>query len=497
MLLRRAGIFITTLLLLSACTQEKPLSLNIFYTADVQGFYHSRLEPRLSNQPAGGYGVLKAFLDKQQTPYLLFDGGNWFGGAPEAAISQGMFIQPFLQALPFTAASLSDKDFAFGWPALRAIVRELDYPVLVSNLKLENQIPWPLHDYRIITYQGIKIGVFGLVSPDTVRLYRNRLTDLIVLDPVQTAADMVALLQNKGVDFIILLSSLGNNTADMPADALLAEDVPGIDLILSANKDRELPETERVQKTYIVYPGSKLDNLSHIRVEFDKNKHAREFTFEDIPLLQNKIGGDEELGALAQQVQQETQQKLAARVSWSDQTVTSSLVRESALGDLLADCLHKWAKLDGVILNSDSIRSTLPQGEITEYHLYKMYPYRDNITFLTMKGAAFLKALEASLESKDNFPQIAGFTVEYNPQASAGNKIKRVTLSNGRIVRPAETYRFAVTDHVLSGGFGHDYFIDSLEFKNTFVEARQMMRACLVRQKKISLPQLGRWKTVL
>lgn len=497
MLLRRIGIIIVGILLFCACSQEQRTQVDIFYTADVQGFYHSRLEPRLFNQPAGGYGILKAFLEKREAPYLLFDGGNWFGGSPEATISQGMFIQPFLKAIPFNAASVSDKDFAFGWPALRAVVRELDYPILVSNLKLENQIPWPLHDYKIITHKGIKIGVFGLVGPDTIRLNRTRLTGFTVQDPVQTAMEMVTLLQSKGVDFIILLSSLGDNTADIPADVLLAEDVPGIDLILSANKDRELSETERVHQTYIVYPGSKLDNLGHIRVDFDKSNHARDFSFEDVPLLQNKIGENEELATLAQQIQQETQKKLAARVSSADETVTSSLTHESVLGDLLADCLHKWAKLDGVILNSDSIRSTLPQGEITEYHLYKMYPYRDNITFLTMKGSAFLKAMEASLESKDNFPQIAGFTVEYNPQGRPGNKIKKVTLANGRIVRPQDTYRFAVTDHVLAGGFGHDYFIDSLEFKNTFVEARQMMRACLVRQKKISLPSLGRWKSVL
>lgn len=493
---RNIVLFIS-LFLVGACTQEERIQVNIFYTADVQGFYYSRLEPRLSNQPAGGYGILKAFLAKQEAPFLLFDGGNWFGGSPESTISQGMFIQPFLQSLPFTASSVSDKDFAFGWPALRAIVRELDYPILVSNLKLETQIPWPLHDYKIVTHRGIKIGIFGLVSPDTIRLNRNRLTGMTVQDPVQTATDMVEMLQSKGADFIILLSSLGDNTADMPADVLLAEDVPGIDLILSANKDRELPEIEQVHQTRIVYPGSKLDNLSHIRVDFDKNNRAREFAFENIPLLQNKIGEDEDLTLLAQQVQQETQKKLAVRVSSADERIISSLTHESMLGDLLADCLHKWAKLDGVILNSDSIRSTLPQGEITEYDLYKMYPYRDNITFLTMKGAAFLKALEASLESKDNFPQIAGFTVEYDPQAAAGNKIKKVTLANGRIVRPQDTYRFAVTDHVLAGGFGHDYFIDSLEFKNTFVEARQMMRACLIRQKKISLPSLGRWKSVL
>ncbi len=482
---------------LGACTQERSSHLDIFYTADVQGFYASRPEPRFANQPAGGYGVLKSFLASRTEPYLLFDGGNWFGAAPEAAITQGAYQMSFLKALPYSAASVSDKDFMFGWPALRGIVRELSYPVLVSNLKLDNQIPWPMHDYQIFTHQGMKIGVFGLVSPDVVQRYRTRLTGFVVQDPVQVAQEMVSRLQGKGVDFIILLSSLGDNTSDAPAEALLVEEVPGIHLILSANKDREAPETDRVNQPSFVYPGAKLDSVAHVRVDLDKNNQVKEVTFEDIPLLKQKWDEDADLSALALRLQTETEHKLNARVSTAEEKILTALARESVLGDLLTDCLHKWARLDGVVLNSDSIRSFLPQGTITEYDLYKMYPYGDNITFLTMRGEAFLKALEASLEAKDNFPQIAGFRVEYDPKAPTGEKIKKVFLSpSGRLVRPQETYRFAVTDHVLAGGFGHDYFIDSLEFKNTFVDARQIMRACLIRQKKIALPKTGRWKAL-
>ncbi|MBO7191224.1 MAG: bifunctional metallophosphatase/5'-nucleotidase [Elusimicrobiaceae bacterium] len=489
------GIIFLLAFFLGACAQEEPVHLDIFYTADTQGFYQSRPEPRFANRQAGGYGVLKAFLNQRTEPYLLFDGGNWFGAAPEAAITQGAFITPFLKEIPYTASSLSDKDFLFGWPALRGIVRELPYPVIVSNLKLDNQIPWPMHDYRIFTQNGIKVGVFGLVSPEALRVYQTRLTGFSVQNPVETAKQMVALLQNKGVDFIVLLSALEDDTADAPADALLAEEVPGINLILSANKDHEMAETDTVNQTYLVYPGAKLDSVGFVRVTFDKNNQPQDITFEDIPLLEKTWGEDTALAAQAQSLQNETQHKLNARVSKSEREIITMRGRESVLGNLLADCLYKWSKLDGAILNADSIRSSLPSGVITEYDLYKMYPYGDNITFLTMRGEMFVKALEASLAAKDNFPQIAGFTVEYQT-GPAGKTIKKVTLNNGRIVRPQDTYRFAVTDHVLAGGFGHDYFIDSLEFKNTFVEARQIMRACLVRQKQVALPKTGRWKVI-
>ena len=211
--------------------------------------------------------------------------------------------------------------------------------------------------------------------------------------------------------------------------------------------------------------------------------------------MKDSFSEDAEIAGRAASLRAETRQKMNARVAELPAQINTALAQESALGNLLTQCLYKWSRLYGAVLNSDSIRSSLPAGRLSEYDLYKAYPYGDNITFLTIKGAAFVKAMEASLNAKDNFPQIAGFTVSYadTPQ---GKKIRQITLDNGRVVRPQDTYRFAVTDHVLAGGFGHDGFIDSLEFKNTFVEARQIMRSCLARQKTVEAPALGRWKKV-
>ena len=484
------------LLFLSACGHDDRTHIDVYYTADVQGFYWSRPEPRWNNREAGGYAILKNFLQKREGPFLLFDGGNWFGSAPEGTMTKGAYVAELARTLPYTAGTISDKDLVYGWPSLRGIVRELPYPFVVSNLRLENQIPWPMHDYQIRTVNGIKIGIFGLIDPQTVNKNKARLLGLQALDPLQVAQEMTSLLREKGVDCIIVLSSLAAAQKNSVSENSIAEETTGIDLILSSNKDRENAETDQINKTLIVYPGSKLDSVAHIRLSFDKNKQLRDMTFEDVALLKESYGEDPDIAQRAASLRAETRRKMNARVAELPEPILTSLEQESALGNLLAQCMHKWARLDGAILNADSIRSSLPAGKLTEYDLYKAYPYGDNITFITIRGEAFLKALEMSLNAKDNFPQIAGFSVTY-AETPVGRKIRRVTLDNGRIIRPQETYRFAVTDHVLAGGFGHDGFIDSLEFKNTFVEARQIMRSCLVRQKTVTAPEIGRWKKVL
>ena len=492
---RIGGIALIACLLLGACRQERTTQINLFYTADVEGFFYSRPEPRLDNREAGGYSILKNFLAKQTVPFLLFDGGNWFGSSPQSTMTQGAFLTPFLKQIPYVAGAVTEADFSFGWPALRGIIREQDFPFIVSNLTLENKIPWPMHDYQIFTQEGIKIGVFGLISPRVVQTHKSRLSGFSAQDPVQRAREMTALLREKGVDYVILLSSLGE-AEDGESDSTLAGEVVGIDLILSSYKGIENAELERVNTTRIVYPGSRLDSVAHITLTFDSAKQLKNFDFEDISLLKETYGEDESLSAYTQELRENTRKKMAARITQSEQEISHRLDQESKLGDLLAACLHRWAKLDGAVLNSDSLRTPLPAGVISEYDLYNTYPYGDNITFITIRGKEFTRALEASLEVKDNFPQVAGFHVNYNPSASVGNKIKQIVFDNGRIMRPENKYRFAVSDHILAGGFGHDAFINSLEFKNTFVEVRQIMRSCLVKQKNLKEPSLDRWKKV-
>lgn len=60
-------------------------------------------------------------------------------------------------------------------------------------------------------------------------------------------------------------------------------------MILSSNKDRENAETDQINDTFIVYPGSKLDSVALVRLSFDKNKQFRGQTFEDIPLLKDSF----------------------------------------------------------------------------------------------------------------------------------------------------------------------------------------------------------------
>lgn len=482
-------------LLAGGCFKKDLKTVDIFYTSDIQGFFWTRPEPRFGNRDVGGFAVLKNFLEKQKQPYLLLDGGNWFSQTPEGLLSKGEFLPQLAGSIPYTAAAVADKDLIFGWPSLRQIIQKMPYPYIISNLTIDGKNPWPTHDYLIREVNGIKVGLFALLDPKPVNT-THRLTGMKATDPVAAAKEMSERLKEKGVNVVVLLSSVGSPEKEGISDASLAEEAPAIDLILSSNMDRENAETDKINKTFIVYPGAKFDSLARVRLVFDKDKQLSNIEFEDILLAKDTFGEDAQIVSATEALRKETQHKMNARVTSAQGEIKGNLRGESQLGDILTDCLHKWSRLDGAVLNSDSIRASLPAGRITEYDVYRMYPYSDAVTFVTIKGRDLQKALESSLAAKDNFPQISGMTVWYKVTENQTPKITRIVFDGGRVLRPQDTYRVAVTDHIMAGGFGHDDFINALEFKNTFVEARQIMRSCLIKYKQLEVPASGRWKKV-
>ena len=475
------------------CAPEQLPSVNIFVTADIEGVFWSRPEPRYGNEVTGGLSILKSFLDMQTTPFLLLEGGNWFSQTPEGTLSQGEYLNQVGASIPYAARLFTAKDLMYGWGSLSHILKTSHAPFVLSNVTLSNgRLPAGAKPWLIEQVGDYKIGILGAVSPQALKS-QERLSGLKVSDPIETLRELVAQLREKGAQAIVLLSGLGmQDDKQLVADVELAEEVSGIDVIISADMGRENADTERVGKTWIIYPGSRLDSVGRVQLFFNKNAEVAEIKFEDIVLYRRDYGEDKHIAQAVEEARRTTRNQMVRTVGKSERELVGKLDGESALGDWAAECLRKWAKADAAVLNSSSLRAPLPAGNVTQYDLYNLYPYSDSVTYLSIKGAALLKALEEGLSVPDNFAQIAGLRVRYRPEAPAGKRITSVKIKGAPLV-PYETYRVAVTDYMLAGGAGHDGFIDSLEFKNTQVEMRTVLRLCLAGKKAVAAPELGRW----
>ena len=119
-------------MLLAACGKKDLPSVKIFFTADIEGVFWPRPEPQYGNEVTGGLSILKSFLDKQTTPFLLLDGGNWFAHTPEGTLTQGAYFNTLAASLPYSGRLFTEQDLVYGWDSLSKIIKNSPAPFALS-----------------------------------------------------------------------------------------------------------------------------------------------------------------------------------------------------------------------------------------------------------------------------------------------------------------------------------------------------------------------------
>ena len=140
------------------------------------------------------------------------------------------------------AQNVGDNDLAEGKEYLLERADESNFPFISANL-IDTASANPLFEpYVIKEVDGLRIGIFGLIT------HRAKLStpDLLIDDPYETAKRVVSELKEK-CDLVIALTHLGVND-----DKKLAQQVPGINIIVGGHSSSKLETPLRVNDTVIL-----------------------------------------------------------------------------------------------------------------------------------------------------------------------------------------------------------------------------------------------------
>lgn len=482
--------------LLCACSSSEEPVLTIFHTNDIQGFYWARNYAANDNKESGGFAVLKNMLEVQEDPYLLFDSGDTFSRTQEGQITKLEGAIKIMNKLKYSAATLSAADLSLGWDIVEPALSQAQFPIVVSNIEnRDGTQPKYIKKYTVIQKEKLKIAVLGLVSKaDFPDIQRN--SGVKITDEIETLKKIIPAVQEKGADIIIVLSSLGFELEAAPGrtdEKAIAEEIPEISLILGGNGDLSTDGFEEISKTYISRAKTMLFEIDKIDLFLNKNKQPS-YKYQELILDKEKYGEDEEVLEIVNQMRKSAKNITGRKIAELKTDLAAFSDKPSPLGIYTADCIRKWANNDIGIINSDAFLSGFTKGPLTEVELYNAMPFNDRVMFLKMRGDELKNALEYSIETKTNWPQIAGINVTYDSDAPLGKKIKKVTL-NGAPLRDDAVYSISSSDHIVAGGFGHNEFLNVFEFKNTDRTVRDIVRWCMYRQKEISAPATDTWKT--
>jgi len=180
----------------------------------------------------------------------------------------------------YHAIGIGDDDLSLGKKFLLELSKMSNVPFLSSNL-IDEDSGKPLFQRHIIKeVNGLKIGIFSLVSPDVfLGLSDQRKKGLIFRDPFETAQEMVRELGPQ-TDLIILLSHLS-----YPKDVELAQKIQGIHIVVGSHTGVDLTNPPVIKNTIIVQNSPKGMYARKLNLTFS-NKEAtfynvtRKYTYE-------------------------------------------------------------------------------------------------------------------------------------------------------------------------------------------------------------------------
>jgi 2',3'-cyclic-nucleotide 2'-phosphodiesterase (5'-nucleotidase family) len=167
-------------------------------------------------------------------------------------IQKASLIIDSLNLIGYDALGIGDDDLSLGKDFLIEISKRARFPFISSNIIDEESGKLLFQPYLLKEVNGLKIGIFSLLSPDLFLSPSDvRKKGLTFKAPVETAQAMVKELQPK-TDLIILLSHLGYQK-----DMEFAQTVSGIHLIVGSHTGMNLTYPPVVKHTLLLQTSSK------------------------------------------------------------------------------------------------------------------------------------------------------------------------------------------------------------------------------------------------
>jgi 5'-nucleotidase / UDP-sugar diphosphatase len=449
----------------SAETTDKKV-INILHTNDSHG---RAVEGEYDGMGFAKIATLVKRFENENPNTLLLDAGDTLHGTTFATLMRGESIVEVMNKVGYDGMAAGNHDFNYGFGRLLELTEKAEFPVMSANIRIEDN-SLLLKPYTIKEVDGLKIGVFGLSTPEThYKTHPKNVEGLTFTDPVAEAKAMVTELEAQGVDTIIAVSHLGIDASSTDTSIKVAKGAPGIDLIVDGHSHTTLVNgLEEDNDTLIVSAGEYTKNLGVVTLEFEGNelvnKSAKLITKADAA----EVTPDEATSAVIKGIQDSQEEILSEIVGKTEVTLDGerNQVRagETNLGNLITDSMVDLTGADAAITNGGGIRASIAQGDITKGDVIEVLPFGNYIVTKNITGADIKAALENGVsaypETKGAFPHVSGMTFAIDAAKPAGEKVHSVKI-NGQDLDLNKKYLVATNDFLAAGGDEYTSFKDA------------------------------------
>ena len=272
--------------------------LHLLFTNNIHGAIHQVparfINPEFSPMLAGGAGAYTYVTNLRNEAkasgdfVMLTDAGNIFQGTQLGTNDGGSKIIQWMNWMAYDAFVPGIRDFDQGVENLSRLKKEANFPFLISNLEgIEGK-----KDYEILDFNGIKIGIIGLITPFLFDglLPENHegveVSDILKslnaqIKKIRNDVDLIFVLSHLGVpydredEYKSFISDIEQGKSRPVRNALeLAHYTNDVDVIITGgvSKGYNTPWVDPNTHTIVVQNYGNLTGIGHLILNIDQNK---------------------------------------------------------------------------------------------------------------------------------------------------------------------------------------------------------------------------------
>ena len=428
--------------------------------------------------------ALKADYEAKGAEVILVDAGDYSQGEVYVSDTKGLDAVEMMNVTGYDVVTLGNHEFDYGYAQLKENMTKADFKILCANVYGEDGTPIFDANYTYTTKSGVKIGFFGMETPEAQTKANPALIKGLKFDTDLKAVAEKQLEALKDDDVVIALSHLGVDDSSKPYTSYdLYNAAKGIDFIIDGHSHSVMTKGkngEPIQST-----GTKFANIGVIVIDDASKKIESNSLFE----IKEDTAKDATVAAAAQKIIDRIDKEYGAVFAKSKVELNGAKAPngnrdgETNNGDLITDAML-WKVMqnkEGLTVNEDhvvaitnggGIRAAIKVGDVTKKDIKTVLPFGNTIEVIYVTGTELLEALEASTfcvpESIGGFPQVSGisYTIStgavYDANAETypastyyGPKsINRVTINsiNGKEFKANDTYAVVTNNFCAEGG---------------------------------------------
>ncbi|MFW6038782.1 MAG: bifunctional metallophosphatase/5'-nucleotidase, partial [Candidatus Saliniplasma sp.] len=423
---------------------------------------------------AGGYARISSYFkkvrDENPKGVIALDNGDTIHGTFAAVKNEGKDMIPILNELDFDAWT-AHWEFAYGPDNLREITKKLNYPMLAINCYRKSDDELVYEPYKILKKKGVKFGIIGIAATIVDKTMPDFFSEGIYFTLGNEELPIyINELKQKGVDIIIVFSHLG-----YPQELKLAEEVNGIDVLLSGHTHNRVYEPTLVNDTIIMQSGCHGSFIGRLDLEIDDD--TIKGWEHELVSMDRSIDEDPIVKKMVEDVLSPHKEKLDTVVGETETPLTRNRVLESTMDDLLLRSILN--ETDAAIAFSNGWRygAPIPPGTITVKDLWNIVPVDPPISVCDITGKEIKEMLEEDMEntfSADPYKQIGGYLkrckgiyVYFKIENPPGERIQEFYIGDEK-VKMDKNYRAAF---ITSQGIPEKYGENREDLEITAIEA--------------------------